>query len=649
MNRHIEEEYQVISVLNQKNAYRLYVAEHRTEHTRWAVKELPKDAGDGDALSRALRIKEMQDPLLPVIREVYEDEELLSTVEEYIPGVSLRSYVEQSGAMEESDVFSWMSDLAGFLHRLHTGENGMILGDLDPGDLRLMPDNSVRIEDYSALCGLRQEPEEETPYGFHAPEQRFGGPIGPWTDLYALGAVAFYALTGKDPDEPPYRFYPLRHYNPSCSAGMEYILNKCLQQDPALRYRSAAELLYDLQHISRFNKVLGRYKRRKFFRGAAVVVLVLGGLALMAYGFLTGWRERRDQYSALLSSASTLTEKGSYQEAFAQLTEAQGLYEDDVRAYEAWAEALFRSGQYVQCADYCMQQLARFPDSVSLVLKLAMSDYAMEQYRAAADYFRLAGEKNMDTEQLFCYVLSLIRLERLDEAANLFQSNADRWDYGTSYYIQGELYYAMGDLAGAQAALSGALGESKDERLYLQSARLQAKVYLQAAEEGEDVIADPLERCLSLLENAISDPRYASDPELKTLYARALLAQSDGKENAEKAAVLLRELIDAGARDEEHYLLLAEALSGSGDHQGALDAALAAEERFPESWRVLTRVSWEEIAAEEEKPSSQRDYSAAVADHARAEELLGDEEPDGLMDALREKIQALRDAGRIKD
>ncbi len=650
MNRKIEENYQIISAVNLGGAHRMYVAENIQKRTRWAIREIRKTEGTpADCLRRAQAVQNMNDPLLPQICEIHEDDDTITVVEEYIPGVSLSSFVEQTDTMDESDVLVWMGEIAGFLHRIHSLEGNVVFGALEPVNLRLMPDNSVRIADYSPLCGLGANIVSDAEYGYKAPEQRNGGPLGPWTDIYSLASVAYYALTGKDPDDRPYRFFPLRRLNRKASSGIEYILNKCLQQNPKKRYQSAAELLYDLQRIKRFNKVLSGYKFKRAMRKLTVWTMVLGGCAMMVWGLMTMKTEMQDNYRILINNAAVLADEGDYTTAFTKLDEAQLLMPEDVRAYEARAELMYAMGDYVGCAEYSTAQLAAFPESKSLVLHLAMSDYALGEYRLAYEYFRLAGVENMDQHQLGQYVISLIRLDRTADAGVLYSENAGKWDFALAYYIQGELYAAQGELDEAVAALTGAMNESADDALTLDCILLLADIYTAAAESEDDSIDAPLTAAAQLLEGAVNDHRFADETELLATYARVLALTADDDADWGLVAQIMEKVYAAGQPGEEDYLLLCSALSNCGEHEKALDLILEAEAKYQSSWRIRARAAWEEIVLQSGISAELRDYSAAYGEYTMAESLIGDDEADELMEALRAKISDLREIGYISE
>lgn len=127
-------------------------------------------------------------------------------VMERLTGRSLADLVREDAAVPRSGRFRKVLDgLAEALAGLHA--RGVVHGDLKPDHVIVEPDDSVRLIDFSASSLEARPPPGPTDTawltpGFAAPEQyAAGGPPDARSDLYAFGAVAFWAATGHVP--PP--------------------------------------------------------------------------------------------------------------------------------------------------------------------------------------------------------------------------------------------------------------------------------------------------------------------------------------------------------------------------------------------------------------------------------------------------------------
>jgi WD40 repeat protein len=154
--------------------------------------------------------------------------------------------------------------LARAVHHAHG--RGIIHRDLKPANVLLMPDGSPKITDFGLAKRLFDGDENTgsrsvlgTP-GFMAPEQASGGSkhVGAWTDVYGLGAILYEQLTGLPPfqAETPLEtlrqvtsvdVVPPRRRVPNLPRDLETICLKCLEKEPARRYKSACDLADDLR------------------------------------------------------------------------------------------------------------------------------------------------------------------------------------------------------------------------------------------------------------------------------------------------------------------------------------------------------------------------------------------------------------------
>lgn len=193
-------------------------------------------------------------------------------VMEYIPGITLQQLMEQYPAgMPAQMALGIAMEVAAGLAYLHSCQPAYIYRDLKAANVMITREGRARLVDLGAAVCL-QEPGDEMcragTYGYSAPEQFWeGSRITLACDVYAMGKLLSFMLSGQDPGKPPYDTmgYCRRHYG----IGKEYkqLLDRCLQPDPQLRCPDAAFLLRDLAALRtdkrRIWSKIGRNKGNK--------------------------------------------------------------------------------------------------------------------------------------------------------------------------------------------------------------------------------------------------------------------------------------------------------------------------------------------------------------------------------------------------
>ena len=159
----------------------------------------------------------------------------------------------------------------------HAHDAGIIHRDIKPQNIMIDTQGRPSIMDFglardtSARRQLTQTGQIMGTPAYMAPEQADNsvGEHGPWTDVYAMGAVLYRALTGQTVfeasspsalimmilrDEPE----PLRNIDPTINPDLETIALKCLEKSPHRRYRAATEVSDELQRFLDGEAILAR-------------------------------------------------------------------------------------------------------------------------------------------------------------------------------------------------------------------------------------------------------------------------------------------------------------------------------------------------------------------------------------------------------
>lgn len=156
-------------------------------------------------------------------------------------------------------------------------ERGILHRDLKPANILLTADGEPHILDFGlarrigADSSLTMEGDVVGTPSFMAPEQAAGETkeLGPAADIYSLGAILYFFLSGRPPFVATSTLDTLvqvldgevivpRVINPEIPRDLERICLCCLEKAPENRYRSAAMLAEDLERFVRAEPVHAR-------------------------------------------------------------------------------------------------------------------------------------------------------------------------------------------------------------------------------------------------------------------------------------------------------------------------------------------------------------------------------------------------------
>lgn len=217
-------------------------------------------------LQEVFMLKKMKHPAIPQIVDIFEYEEGIFIIREHFEGETLHTIVRNYGAQPADVVIEWGKELCNMLGYLHGMTPSYIYGDMKPANVLLMSNNHLKVIEFGSVREYEAMKNQDicvfSTMGYAAPEQ-FGGchPCDARTDIYGLGMTLHHLVTGVNPNEPPYEVKPICEINPSLPKGLEYIITKCTEFDPAKRYQNCTELLRDLERYKDLPPKLGLLQR----------------------------------------------------------------------------------------------------------------------------------------------------------------------------------------------------------------------------------------------------------------------------------------------------------------------------------------------------------------------------------------------------
>lgn len=316
----VDGKYRVLRKCGQGGMSVVYMALNERANKTWAIKEIRKDGTQNyEVVKQGLivetdMLKRLNHPHLPNIIDVIDGDGSFLIVMDFIEGKTLSDVLKEYGAQPQESVIDWAKQLCDVLGYLHSRTPAIIYRDMKPSNVMLKPDGNVVLFDFGTAREYKSQNLEDTvclgTRGYAAPEQYGGhGQTDARTDIYCLGATMYHLLTGHNPSEPPYEMYPIRHWNPQLSGGLEAIILKCTQKNPIDRYQSCAELLYALDHYWETDAVYRKKQVSNFrkFAVPAALAVTLGIASGVFYGLES--HTTNTSYDSYINAARNSTVK----------------------------------------------------------------------------------------------------------------------------------------------------------------------------------------------------------------------------------------------------------------------------------------------------------------------------------------------------
>jgi serine/threonine-protein kinase len=246
----------------------VFLAEHRLLKRPCALKLIrPRLAADAAFVRRFEREVQAATRLThPAAVQVYdygqEPDGACYYVMEYLPGMTLEEIVRQTGHFPPGRVIFVLVQVCGALQEAHA--LGLVHRDVKPGNIMLCRLGSradaAKLLDFGLVTEPGGSDTRITQTGgllgtpaFMSPEQARGAAdLGPTSDLYSLGAVAYFLLVGQPPivgsterdlsrERQAALVQPPSLHNSAVAPDLDAVILRLLAKDPTDRYASAAE------------------------------------------------------------------------------------------------------------------------------------------------------------------------------------------------------------------------------------------------------------------------------------------------------------------------------------------------------------------------------------------------------------------------
>lgn len=300
---------------------------------------------------------------IPNVFEFFEENGTAYIVMELLTGEVLKDFINENGGKIDKDFAIMIAhEVGNALISLH--ECGIIHRDVAPDNIFICSGSEIKIKLLD--LGAAKLPDSSDDINDiilkkgYSPVEQYNNTknIGPWTDIYALGATVYDMLTGIRPDESTDRkiedtvLYPSEIDN-SISNNLSNAVMKAMAIEKHMRFGSVVEFL---EAIDGERKVLpvNKEKKRRFRRRLLGIVAACAALVLAFLGVLQIYKDKRSvQYlndadiSLWFCAEDDSDEKNAVQDVINDFCNIYPNISVEVQSYpeETYYEKLFEASQ----------------------------------------------------------------------------------------------------------------------------------------------------------------------------------------------------------------------------------------------------------------------------------------------------------------
>ena len=277
IGRLLDGRYEILEVIGTGGMAVVYKARCHRLNRLVAIKILRDEYTQDEEFRRRFHAESQAVAMLshPNIVSVYDvstSDDADYIVMELIDGISLKQYMEKKGVLNWKETLHFAIQISKALEHAHS--RGIIHRDIKPHNVMVLKNGSVKVADFgiARVMSKSNTLTKEALGSVHyiSPEQAKGGRVDNRSDIYSLGVVMYEMMTGRPPfdGESPVAV-AIQHINgkakmpsmlnPNIPGGLEQIIMKAMEQEPARRFPTTTAMLHDMDEFRKDPTILFDY------------------------------------------------------------------------------------------------------------------------------------------------------------------------------------------------------------------------------------------------------------------------------------------------------------------------------------------------------------------------------------------------------
>lgn len=653
--------YQIICKINEVNGCIIYRARHLKKQSDVIMRQLGSASAISIDADMVNAIKNLSTQFLPKVYDVLVVDGEIYSVEEQKNGIVLTEFIRQRGRLSYPDAYKLLKQLANVLQCLHTQEKPITHANIIPSNVIVNPANGdiclINMDIAKAIGITDYQPSDPFTPGFWAPEQYLVGcehqtyPINNATDIYCVGCILYFVLTGYAPDVRYDKIIPINSLGLECKEGMIRLVKNMMSYQPDKRYQDAVELQKAISQSYQLDKRYRSMRRRRRTNLIMAILLLVIGIGLVIGGFLKNKFDDRINYNENLARVEQYVEDQDYYEARAIVMDMEEDYPEDINLYKREVEYMYMAQDYADCVDRAENIINKnFPrefdeetymDLGGFYHVLGQAYYRIEKYEDAQENIELAlSYYDEDYEFYRDYCLILVEQGKLEKAEGQLKVSQELdWDEMDLTYVQARISYASQQYSDATEKYLVVIEQVTDEEIRKDAYTSCAMAY--------DSMLDYVSEA-ELLQKAIAE--YPEEDSYKKQLAQTwtALAEEDefyAEEYYQNAQAIYKELAEEYPDEFELQENIAIIYRAMGDNSTAEQLLLEMSDTFRDKYRIYMWLCYIEDEKQSQLKRKKRNYEQMEKYYNKAKKMYSSSIKDFYMEDLEERMSDLKEKG----
>ena len=653
--------YRIIRPLGSGGVGTIYLAWHENLQKYVVIKRIKDHCVDLiDTRSEVDILKGLHHMYLPQVYDFVQIDSEVFTVMDYIAGRDLKYYLDCGYRFSEEQIILWLHQLLDVLEYLHTRTPKIIHCDIKPANIMITEEGNVCLIDFNiSLEGENNKELIGLSNQFASPEQvkkaeyklRYGSSEGiafdERSDLYSLGSVLYYMMTGIVPNARRMDLIPISivgtDVNPYSEA-LTNIVDKAMQENPDKRFRSAAKMHDAVNHMELWTNT---YKKLTRIGNVLDVTAFFGTMILLCVMIIGHSKMRTEQffnhYNAYVDQVKTLYDM--------ELT----VREDEKDVRDSALEILSDGIDFLNMAEYENQFKNHKEAKANILYGVGQAAMYLSDYRQALNYLEEASLYNPENGAIY-RDLAIANI-RSGEESEAIEAKQSAIQYGINRaeieMIEAEHAYMNGDYLSAYEKTTAAIENTLDDADHGNEIVQRSALIAVDSAEKSGKTKECVEFTLKMSKESGWYQQIFWLRKAGEICAKNVGTEEAGEYYVKQGIQCYKAIHERGYGQLTDLLNLAFLYESNGEFIACRDLLMEMYSEYPEEYEVPLRLASILYRIENTKASSNRDYNPMAQYFDKAMKICSAQNKDWSQDVvmvqMKDIVESLRDRGVIRD